>query len=192
MAGSGRLCAFEQGVDAGQHGGRRRSGSGALQQGFDGIGAVGIVLGFGQFEGHGLAGVVIQRHALAAQAAVDFVQLGGQWFFLGVQGLVGILPRLLCGQGGRLLFEAGEFFAQGHFGVNHVFLQNFRLGGWGTLGFRLARYREGVPALAALHPPVGCLQIGYGIMILRLAAGATEFDGFHVSAIQILMFRPLF
>ena len=107
-------------------------------------------------------------------------------------GFVGILPGLLCGQGGRLLFEAGEFFAQGHFGVNHVFLQNFGLGGRGALGFRLACYGKGMSALAALHPSVGCLQIGYGIMIFRLAAGATEFDGFHVSAIQILMFRPLF
>ena len=192
VAGGGRLCAFEQGVDARQHGGRRRGGGGALQQGFDGIGAVGSPLGFGQFEGHGLAGIVIQGHALAAQAAVDFVQLGGQRFFLGVQGFVGILPGLLCSQDGRLLFEAGEFFAQGHFGVNHVFLQNFSLGGRGALGFRLARYGKGMSALAALHPPVGCLQIGYGIMIFRLAAGATEFDGFHVSAIQILMFRPLF
>mgnify|MGYP000920673234 CR=1 FL=1 len=109
-----------------------------------------------------------------------------------MQGFVGVLPSLLCGQGSRLLFEAGEFFAQGHFGVNHVFLQNLGFGSGRTLGFWLARYREGVPALAALHPPVGCLQIGYGIMILRVAAGATEFDGFHVSAIQILMFRPLF
>ena len=139
MAGSGRLRAFEQGVDAGQHGGRRRGGSRALQQGFDGIGAVGSAIGFSQFEGHGVAGVVIQRHALAAQVAVDFVQLGSQRFFLGVQGFVGVLPRLLCRQGGRLLFKAGKFLVQGHFGVNHVFLQNLGFGSGRTLGFWLAR-----------------------------------------------------
>jgi len=97
--------------------------------------------------GHEGAGVVVQA-GRNVKHVKEGDRVGLPWLYsacgycvhcLGGRGFVGILSGLLCGQGGRLLFEAGKFFARGHFGVNHVFLQNLGFGSRRTLGFWLAR-----------------------------------------------------